>query len=90
MRKNADGKWFKKQFQEFRDTSLYAEAIGRCGDLSLSSGSSSLCWKRKWIILRMCAWLPRCYSAGEELGSMKILTISSGGMPQGRTPIDGG
>lgn len=35
MRKNADGKWFKKQFQEFRDTSLYAEAIGRCGDLRL-------------------------------------------------------
>ncbi len=35
MRKNADKKWFHKQFQEFRDTPLYAEAIGRSEDLRL-------------------------------------------------------
>ena len=35
MRKNADSKWYRKQFQEYRDTPLFSEAIGFKGSLRL-------------------------------------------------------
>lgn len=33
MRKNVGAKWYRRQFQEFRNTPLYAEAIRRCSSL---------------------------------------------------------
>ena len=58
MRKNVDAKHFRKQFQEFRETELYAKAIGHAASLSFEQKSFYLLLNKKsdrlaywWLLL---------------------------------------